>query len=153
MRRLCFLLLVASLGATALAAPDRATQEIVGTWRYDVKSISVVVDPKLKHEMEVNPEAKRKGPKLIQDQIQRLRDVLTPMRMAFQADGQMFATLPPNKDRMRTVWKRKGDTITVISDAKSTPPMVFHLMPDHRRMRMSSFGAGFGTATITAIKM
>jgi hypothetical protein len=153
MSRFCLALLVASLSLSAWAGPDRATQEMVGTWRYDVKSISVVVDPKLKHEMEVNPEAKRKGPKLIQDQIQKLRDILTPMRMSFQADGQMFATLPPNKERMRTVWKRKGDTITVISDSKTTPPMVFHLLPGHRRMKMSYFGAGFGTATITAIKM
>ncbi len=135
------------------ATPDKATQEIVGTWRYDVKSITLAVNPKVKHAMEGDPETRKKAPKLIQDQIQQLRNTLAPMRMVFQADGQMFASLPPNPQKMRTVWKRKGDIVTIIADAKTAPWVTFHLLPNHRSMKMSYIGSGFGTTTITAIKM
>ena len=149
---LCLILVMGCQGnshTSAKAVPNE--KQVVGKWKYDLKSFKVELDPNLQAKGEL--ESGKDGFKKEVDMLMvDLKNMVGPLVMNFEANHEFSVIAPGTSKPVRGRWSLKGSTLIIAMDrpGQSTPKM--SLSADGKRIRTEFDRFGWGKSFADLVK-
>lgn len=135
-------------------APAQGTREshVVGTWKYDIKTVRFTTDPQLAEKMRTDPKIAKGAKPILERQKKAIVDMIAPLRIRFNKGGT--ASITSTKDKVTTVarWSMKGNQILMKLN-RGEPGPSMELSKDAKIIKVSFFGAGFGTMVADLVRV
>ena len=139
--RLALTCLLAYSAVCAFA--ESADAKVVGSWKYDIASFRVQIDPKVRADAE-QKQGKVKVREQIESFMQGLKKSVAPMVVSFKKDHTVKITAPSLQKPLTGKWSLKGNVLAVtMNELRKAPDM--KLLPGGKRIRTTFAQPGFGT--------
>lgn len=143
-------LVFAVLGIAGFQAKPMEKQ-LVGAWRYDIKTIKMELSPEARASAE-----KQSGKAAVDAQLQAgirsLKQMLGPIVITFKSDHRFSLTAPGVQRKVTGKWSISGRSVQTKLDQPGPPAPEMTLSADGKRIKTLYRQPGFGTGIVYLVR-
>lgn len=144
---------IAGLLAVALAVvgcqPGAAKTDVVGTWRYDVRSLKLELNDQAQHEVTKEGE---KGRQIMAKVMDDMAKTIAPIRFEFAADGTATVSAEGLPQSATGKWKIEGNRLVISGMPTQAAPADMTFTSDRNRILTTYRDENVGTATVDLVR-
>ncbi|MBC8064532.1 MAG: hypothetical protein H7Y17_06865 [Chlorobia bacterium] len=147
--RLHLLFCVCFFSATLSFAGLQLESKVVGTWKYDTKSIRVELSAESKAKFKKEP---KKAQAAINQMKGQMATLIAPMTVMFNKDSSFLVFRGTQMEGLKGRWSIKGRSIRVVMDNAAQKVPELTLSSDGKRIQTAYRQASFGVGRVDLVK-